>query len=117
MKTKHNTTNAESFTVPVPHVPTAVLPASLLAGLKYFAIYPFACGKDGAILSDEDRVTGASVWSKLKVVIGGEPGLVSRVSALLLLQTGGRADIARSRYFGGSLSFVTLPVGVLLEVC
>jgi len=117
MKTKPNTSKLETApAVPVRRSSTAILPCKLLAGLKHFSVRSRACGRDGYILGAEDRLTGASVRSCLKVLLGGEAGLVSRVSALLLLQTGGRADIGPSRNFGGSLSLVTLPVGVELEV-
>lgn len=117
MKTKSNKAKLETApAVPIRRSSTAVLPSALLAGLKHFSVRSRACDKDGYILGAEDRLTGASVRSCLKVLLGGEAGLVSRASALLLLQTGGRADIGPSRTFGGSLSLVTLPAGVELEV-
>lgn len=118
METKPNTSKPETASyVSVRRSTTAVLPLKLLLGLKHFSVRSRLCSPDGYIFGAGDRSTGASVVrSCLQVQLGGESGLVARDSALLLLQTGGRADIGRSRDLGGSLSLVTLPSGVELEV-
>lgn len=117
MKTKQTQSKLETASaVPVLRSSTAILPASHLSALTHFSVRSRACGKDGSILGADDRLTGSSVRSRLVVLLGGDSGLVARSSALLLLQTGGRAYIGPSRNFGGSLSTVVLPAGVELEV-
>lgn len=114
MKTK---TQPKPTYVPVNHTETAVVPVGFLAPLKVFSFRSLACNRhSGALFSSGEHLTGDVVGSRLMLHIGGPMESVSRISALILFQVGGRALVGPSKNYGGYLATLSLPVGRVVEV-
>lgn len=93
----------------------ARLPRVLVSNLKLFEVAAVENDSETYLAPDEDCPRSRRV-PMLGVYLGGDSELVSRVAALLLLQSGGRSFLQPSLNFGGTLGLVYLLAGTHVEL-
>ena len=109
------TTQTPNITITPPRTQYARLPIKFVSHLRLFEFKAVENDTETYLAPDEDCPRSRRV-PMLGVYIGGSPQTVSRLAALLLLQSGGRSFLRPSRNFGGCLGLVYLPAGTHLEL-